>query len=131
MKRKIRLVSGSGITFFMSLSLVKSVFAADLNPPTGYTALGTITFDSVIKGILQILLFLGFFLAMVFLLIGGIRWIASGGDKAAAESARGTLTAAIIGLIIVLATWAIVNIIEGMFGINIVGASITLPKFTP
>ena len=33
------------------------------------------------------------------LIIGGIRWILSGGDKANTESARNQITAALIGLI--------------------------------
>lgn len=53
------------------------------------------------------------------LVIGGIRWITSGGDKAQTEGAKGQITASIIGLVVVLASYAIVNLIEIFFGIDI------------
>lgn len=59
-------------------------------------------------------------IVFVFMLIwGGIRYITSGGDKAQTESARGTLTAAIIGLVIVFSAWAILNLAEIFFGVDL------------
>jgi hypothetical protein len=52
-------------------------------------------------------------------IIGGIQWMTSGGDKAATESARGKLTAAIIGLVIVFLVYAILNLIEILFGFDL------------
>ncbi|MEK7112404.1 MAG: hypothetical protein AAB875_03680, partial [Patescibacteria group bacterium] len=66
--------------------------------------------------------------ALVFffiLVIGGIRWIASGGDKAHTEAARSQITAALVGLVIVFAAWAIVQLINTFFGIDIF--KLTLP----
>lgn len=59
------------------------------------------------------------------LIIGGLRWILSGGDKAATESARGQITAALIGLVIVFSAWAIAQLINTIFGINIL--TLTVP----
>jgi len=53
------------------------------------------------------------------LVIGGIQWITAGGDKANAEGARGRITAALIGLVIVFAAFAIVNLLSSVFGINL------------
>lgn len=53
------------------------------------------------------------------LVIGGIRWIASGGDKANTEAARAQITAALVGLVIVFAAWAIVALINTFFHIDI------------
>ncbi len=53
------------------------------------------------------------------LIIGGIRWILSGGDKANTESARNQITAALIGLIIVFAAWALATLLSTVFGIDI------------
>ena len=53
------------------------------------------------------------------LVIGGIKWIASGGDKGATEGARNQITAALVGLVIVFAAWAIVQLIQVFFGVNI------------
>lgn len=52
-------------------------------------------------------------------LIGGIRWITSSGDKAQIESARNTIMNALIGLVIVLSLFAILGLVGGLFGINL------------
>lgn len=62
------------------------------------------------------------------LLIGGIQWLTSGGDKGGTEAARGRITAALIGLIIVFAAWAIVKLLESVFGLNII--TFTIPTVT-
>ena len=61
------------------------------------------------------------------LVIGGVRWITSGGDKAQTESARNQITAAIIGLIVVFAAWAVANLIELFFGVDLFGELIIQP----
>lgn len=49
--------------------------------------------------------------ALFLLILGGIQFITSRGDPKAAESARSRITWAIIGLVIVLAAFLIVNFI--------------------
>ncbi len=66
-----------------------------------------------------------FFFVMI---IGAIQWITSGGDKAALEAARGKLGNAIVGLVILLALFAILKIIETFFGINILTLDIGVLK---
>ena len=58
------------------------------------------------------------------LIVGGLRWILSGGDKAATESARGQITAALIGLVIVFSAWAIAQLISAVFGVDILNVTI-------
>ncbi len=74
--------------------------------------------------ILNILLNLAFFVAgvaMFFnLVIGGIQWINAGGDPKAMDSARKRITNAVVGLIIVVAAYAIALILQQVFGIKIV-----------
>ena len=60
--------------------------------------------------------------AFFYLLLGGIQWITSGGDKAGIEAAREKITAALIGLAIVVTAWAIFLIIQRFFGLNILGS---------
>lgn len=52
-------------------------------------------------------------------LIGGIRWITSSGEKTQIEAARNTIMNALIGLVIVLALFAILKLIGGLFGVNL------------
>jgi hypothetical protein len=58
-------------------------------------------------------------LALFFLVYGGIRWIISGGDKQKIAQARGTLTYAIIGLLVVFLSFFIINLIGGAFGVSL------------
>jgi len=61
------------------------------------------------------------------LIVGGIQWMTSGGDKAATEAARGRITSALIGLVIVFAAWAIMMLIQTFLGITIIGGAIPIP----
>lgn len=130
MRKKVKLLLGSGGGVLASLSVAGPAFAQiNLFPPNNYNNLRAVTPEKAIGTVIQILLFAAFIIAFIFLVIGGIRWMMAGGDKAAAESARGTLTAAIIGLIVVLAAWALLILIERLFGITIVSGPLAIPKF--
>lgn len=52
------------------------------------------------------------------ILIGGFNWISAGGDKAKLQSSRDKLTNAFIGLIVVVAAWAILALAGSFFGID-------------
>jgi hypothetical protein len=56
------------------------------------------------------------FLAMLF--AGGIAWITAGGDPKAVAAARSRLTNALIGLVIVVAAFAIAQIILKVLGLG-------------
>ena len=69
-------------------------------------------------------------IALFYLLLGAVKWIFSGGDKAAVEGARGTITAAIVGLVIVFLVFLVFTIVLRFFGLGI--ADITnIPTITP
>lgn len=57
-----------------------------------------------------------FFFIMI---IGAIQWTSSGGDKTALEGARGKITNAIVGIVILFSLFALLKIIESFFGIDI------------
>ncbi len=56
--------------------------------------------------------------AVIFILYAGFKYITAGGDPKQAESARKTLTFAIIGLLVVLLSFFIINIIGYISGVN-------------
>ena len=58
--------------------------------------------------------------AIFFLLLGALKWIYSGGDKAAVEGARSTITASVIGLVILFLAFLIFTVFLKFFGIDIV-----------
>ena len=85
---------------------------------------------TVVRGVVQFILVVAFIAAFVFLLIGGIRWIIAGGDEKAVAGARGTITAALIGLVIVLVAYAIIRLVEIFFNVNIVTQGVIIPTIT-
>lgn len=88
---------------------------------TQFQPLTTLTFEGVTQALISLVLIIAAFVFFFMLVIGGIRWITAGGDKAQTEAARGQLTAALIGIVIVFSAWAIIQIIQRFFGIKIVG----------
>jgi hypothetical protein len=72
----------------------------------------------VSKGVGLIFIFgaVGFFFMFVW---GAVSWILSGGDKAHVEAAKGRITNAFLGLVLLFASIAIVQLIEFFFGIDI------------
>ncbi len=58
-------------------------------------------------------------LCLIYIVLGAIQWITSGGDKTKLEAARKKLTYAIIGLIVAFMSFLIVSILGYVFGINI------------
>lgn len=103
------------------MDLIKSVFAQGpgepepikITPPEGaLTALGPI-----ISGALKLILIMAGLIAFVQLLLGGIGWITSGGDKAAVETARNKIIHAIVGIVVVFAAWALIVLVEQMANI--------------
>lgn len=61
--------------------------------------------------IINILLFIIGVIAVIMLIIGGIRYVVSGGDQAAVTAAKNTILYAVIGIIVAILAYAIVNFV--------------------
>lgn len=132
MKKLVKIgsmVSALGVSLLAFPSMVLAAEIVELCPP-GVTnkLLCTAELQTVLPGILNVLLFIAFIAALIFLIYGGIRWILSGGDKEGTARAKGTVTAALIGLAIVLGSWILVNIVMALFGL---GQLTTIPTIFP
>lgn len=96
--------------------------------PQGVGDIQNITIGGIISFFVTALLIIAGLVFFFMLVIGGLRWITSGGDKSATEGARNQITAALIGLVIVFSAWAIAQLLANVFGINIF--SFTLPTIS-
>src|SRR5579871_2314527 len=56
--------------------------------------------------------------ALFFIIFSGIKFITSGGDPKIAEGARHTLTYAIIGLLLILLSFFIINVLGTITGVG-------------
>ncbi len=112
MKEKIR-------NFSVAL-LAQSDKTINLKPSDGIAGkVSSLTVGAIIAGLLKLALVIAAIVFFFILVIGGIRWIISGGDKGQTEQARAQITAALVGLVIVFAAWAIASLIGTFFGVNI------------
>lgn len=80
-----------------------------------------------ISGIIQLLFLIAALATFLYLVMGGIQWITSGGDSKKTEAAGKQITNALIGLAIVAVSWAVMALVAQVFHINIFNW--TLPNF--
>ena len=127
--KKYLLKSFTGLLIFLSQTALAR--AADTIPPSSeggsspiFSLKNPLPKLDNLGDIFNVLLSLAFFVAgvaMFFsLVIGGIQWIVAGGDPKSMDEAERRITNAVIGLIIVVAAFAIALILEQVFGIKIV-----------
>jgi succinate dehydrogenase/fumarate reductase cytochrome b subunit len=100
------------IATLVSLAIANPAYAqSTVTNPTGFNSIGGIL-GKVFTWLIAII----GVLAVIFIIIGGIRYILARGDPKATDAARGTITAAIIGLVIALLSVAIVIIVTNFLG---------------
>lgn len=85
-----------------------------LRLPQGYFP----NFRTMVTSLLQIALIASVIMVLFQLVTAGLNWITSGGDKAKTDSARSKIVAAIIGLVLVVASWAIFLFILQLIGLE-------------
>lgn len=64
--------------------------------------------------------FLLIVLSLIFLIIGGIMWITSGGNKEGMAKAKNTVTYALLGLALGLGSFIILKILGGFFNVDLI-----------
>jgi hypothetical protein len=62
----------------------------------------------------------------VMLISGGFTFLFAGGDPKAAQKAQGTITSAIIGLVIIAAAFLILRVIESFTGVNVTNMNLNI-----
>lgn len=110
-------------------AIAAPVFAQkiDIQPKNNFSALANLSAAGIVSGAISLVMVV-VALAFFFMLIwGGLKWVTSEGDQKAVEAARNQITNALIGLAIVFAAWAIVKLIQTVFGINIL--QLEIPSF--
>jgi hypothetical protein len=67
----------------------------------------TVTFN----GVANLLIFLVGSVSVIMIIIGGLRYVISNGDQKQIESAKNTILYAVIGIVVAIASYAIVNFV--------------------
>ena len=101
------------------------VYAEDTNikitSSEQFSNLQNLKIDGIISGAIGLALVVVSVVFFFILVLGGLKWVTSGGDEKKVGEARSQITNALIGLAIVFAAWAIMNLIGRVFGISIMG----------
>jgi len=69
--------------------------------------------SGIFTNIVNILLYIIGAIAVIMLIFGGIRYVISGGDSAAVTAAKNTILYAVVGIIVAILAYAIVNFVIG------------------
>jgi|SRR5579884_3173366 len=102
------------LIFVEVLFAAGTVSAQSICPPGQFGNLCNLDLQknsNIVGNAVTILIVFAAILCLFFLLWGGIRWVMSGGDKGKIDQARGTIVHAIIGLVITLLAYFILNVI--------------------
>lgn len=139
MKNKLQKVSfalaGGVTTLVAMLPMVSQVQAQETGKKTLGSVLkpsnigGNLDYNELVSKIIDVVFIVAAAMTFFYLIFGAISWITSGGDKGKVEAARNKITAAVIGLLILAATWgAFTLIVQLFFGTGV--DQVQLPSLT-
>lgn len=100
------------------LDPIRGLGGYDPDPSAGAEAYLTQT-EAIISNTLTVLTIVGGIMFAVFFVSGALNWITAGGEQQKIEKAKGMMTSAAIGLIIISLSYSITYIISQVVGINI------------
>lgn len=109
------LLAGGGANTITNPVFKGTVFDLLISDPDG----GSIFLGMLLPKLVGLLFVFGAVAFLFMFVWGAITWILSGGDKAHVENAKGRITNVLIGFILMIATFAIIKLIETFFGIDI------------
>ncbi len=124
MNRLKSIIAAAMVVTSLSFLPATTAFAADANPSkdisSGVSAIGggdanQGDLNTAIKAVVNVLLYLLGAIAVIMIIIGGIRYATSNGDSAQLQSAKNTILYAVIGVVIALIAYAIVNFFISTF----------------
>jgi len=129
----MQLVKSLGRFFVLSISSLAFPFSTsagnitiNLIPNTGPARnISNISASGLVSTLINLLIGGAGVVAFIFLLLGGWQWITAGGDKDGLDKARKKVTNSLIGLALVLSTYALLRVVQILFGINLVQVNIT------
>jgi hypothetical protein len=114
------------------LTLLAKVLAADdITYPSVTLGFQIPKFNDILTFILRFFFIVAGLVAIIYLLLGALAWITSGGNKESVDKAREKITAALVGIIILFVVLAVIALIESVFFPACCGLGITKPLVFP
>lgn len=75
--------------------------------------------QSVFANIITVVASLAAITLFIMLIVGGLRYLFSGGNPKATEAAKGTLTTAVLGLVLIVSAFVIMKLLSSFTGIDL------------
>ncbi|MEI8072929.1 MAG: pilin [Candidatus Saccharibacteria bacterium] len=121
MKNKFLLTAGAASS--VAATMANRVYAASCDLTSGVSsgaqcAQGSSTATNLadqIKTVTNTLLYVLGIIAVIMIIVGGLRYALSGGNENATRGAKDTILYAVIGLVVASLAFAIVNYVLGLF----------------
>lgn len=117
------------------LLLANPIYAADPNPcnvpspdPTqlaeykakyGPCPGGLNEIENIFSSLISVIVSLGFIVMLVFIVMAGFKYLTSGGEPKALQSAHHALVWAVLGVVFMAIAWLILQLISNFTGINV------------
>lgn len=96
----------------LSVSTVSADAVGTITEPPG----STLDAGSLLNNLVTVLFAIAGLIFFFMLIMGGLRYMTAGGDPKNAESARKTLTNAVIGLMIVVSAYLVTTVLSELIG---------------
>lgn len=109
--KKIALLST--LLMLVALPVAAQTTSFSIEDVGGTLGLGTADLKDTVVNIIQWVLGILALIAVVMIILGGFQWLTAAGNDEKIEKAKKIISAAVIGLIIVLLAWAIVIFVAG------------------
>jgi hypothetical protein len=108
-----------------------TIFAQDISYAPVNLGFHIPVITEILTFILRFFFILAGLIAILYLLLGALGWITSGGNKESVDKAREKIQAAIVGLILIFVVLAVIIVIENVFFIPTQGLGISKPIVFP
>ena len=128
MKKKLQLfIAAFALSIgFGSMTLAPAVYAAPctgasqcikdgLNATGGSSTARETDIKDIVQLVINVLLFIIAALSVIMIIVGGIRYVVSAGNQQAVTGAKNTIMYSVVGLLISIFAYAIVNFIINQF----------------
>lgn len=85
----------------------------------GPDAAGLDQLEDIVGNVISVIVGLGFIAMLVMVIMAGLKYLTSGGEPKAVQSAHYTLTWALLGLLFLALAWIILQLIHAFTGIDV------------
>lgn len=106
-------------SWFMVHGLVKTAYAACNPDIPGDCPAGLDQIEQVFRNVVSVVVGLAFVTLLVMLVWAGIKYLISGGEPKAIQSAHQTVTWALLGVVFMAIAWIVLQLIKAFTGIDV------------